>query len=73
MIWTPMSRLRILRKEHRISLADLAAKVGCTDKTLREYEIGRTLPNVQVAMRIADALGCSVYYLWGPESKRPTT
>lgn len=46
----------------------LGAKIGVTADTMRNYRLGRTTPNVEKALRMANALGVTVAHLF-PEAK----
>ena len=53
--WIKMHRARLdMRQE------DLAAKVGCTRQTIISIEKYRYTPSVELALRIAKALGIKV-------------
>jgi len=53
--WIKMHRARLdMRQE------DLAAKVGCTRQTIISIEKYRYTPSVELALRIAKALGMKV-------------
>lgn len=51
------ARLRAAREDHRLSQADLAAKVGISRSMLSAIERGIYGPSVQVFSRIAETLG----------------
>lgn len=57
--------LRKLRLERRWRLSDLAAVSGVSKATLFHVEAGHT-PTLENAVKIAAALGVSVYQIWGP-------
>ena len=54
-----------LRKEKSWSQADLAGKTGISQVMVGKYERGDASPSIEVAKRIADALGVSLDYLVG--------
>lgn len=58
------SSVRKLRLEHRWRLRDLAEISGVSKATLFHVEAGHT-PTLENAVRIAAALGVSVYEIWG--------
>lgn len=53
-------RLDAARKEAGMPIADLAAAAGTSARHMRRYLAGTSTPPVDVARRIADALGCSL-------------
>lgn len=59
-------------KSRRVALGkstyDLARDVGVTDVTISYVERGLRRPNLMLAMKLADALGCTLTELVGPES-----
>ncbi|MEK4924091.1 helix-turn-helix transcriptional regulator [Cytobacillus sp. FSL R5-0569] len=52
-------------KEHGVSQAFIARKVGITESTYSKIVKGETLPYVQNAIKIARALNTTVEDLWG--------
>ena len=59
------NRLVNLRKEKKISQGELAEKVGIHNNVLGRFERGEATPSVDMAAKIADALGVSLDYLIG--------
>jgi len=59
------NRLVSLRKEKKISQGELAEKVGIHNNVLGRYERGEATPSVEMAAKLADALGVSLDYLVG--------
>lgn len=59
-------------KSRRVDLGkstyDLARDVGVTDVTISYVERGLRRPSLMLAMKLADALGCTLTELVGPES-----
>ena len=59
-------------KSRRVALCkstyDLARDVGVTDVTISYVERGLRRPSLMLAMKLADALGCTLTELVGPES-----
>jgi transcriptional regulator with XRE-family HTH domain len=49
--------LREWRYERLLSLDDLAAKAGVSNKTIVQIEYGRQVPKFRTIRRISDALG----------------
>jgi transcriptional regulator with XRE-family HTH domain len=54
-----------LRKSKGWSQADLANKTDISQVMVGKYERGDAIPSIEVAKRIADALGVSLDYLVG--------
>jgi transcriptional regulator with XRE-family HTH domain len=54
-----------LRKSNGWSQADLANKTDISQVMVGKYERGDAIPSIEVAKRIADALGVSLDYLVG--------
>ncbi|MFH0822490.1 MAG: cupin domain-containing protein [Pseudomonadota bacterium] len=50
------SRIRVQRKAAKLTLKQLAEKVGCTDAHLSQVENGRVSPSISSLKRIAEAL-----------------
>lgn len=67
---TEKSRLAGLRRTQGVQQADLAARCGVSRQFLSMVESGRTQPNVQVALRLAAELGCSVEDIFGTVAPR---
>ncbi len=53
-------RIKALRKEMKITQAELAKKTGIAEITIRQYESGMYLPKYDKLQKIAAALGVSV-------------
>lgn len=58
-------RLRGLRAEARMSQAELAKTLGVNPDTISNWETGENWPNLFVATKLADTLGCSLDELTG--------
>ena len=58
-------RLTEARKEKGLSQDDLATLIGTKGPAVGRYERGATKPTIEVASRLADALGVSLDYLVG--------
>jgi len=54
-----------LRKQLKWSQDDLAKKIGTSAPIIGRYERGEITPSIDVAAKIADALGVTVDYLIG--------
>jgi DNA-binding XRE family transcriptional regulator len=61
------TRVRSRREELELPQQDLAASVGVSRQALGAIEAGRSVPSVDVAVRIASALGTTVEALFGDE------
>jgi len=59
------TRLLALRKDKKISQGDLANMAGIHNNVLGRYEREETLPSIEVAIKLADALSVSLDYLVG--------
>jgi len=54
------SRLRLLRAEHGLTQEDLAQRIGVSRQAINALETERHDPSLDLAYRIAAALGVSV-------------
>lgn len=55
-----MSKLEQLRKDKGLSQAELAKELGVDQSTVCLWEKEKTFPRVEVAIRLAEALGCTL-------------
>ena len=55
--------LAALRKEARLTQAELAEKINYTDKAVSKWERGESLPDIEILKAIADLFGVTVDYL----------
>jgi len=62
------TRVRSRREQLQLAQQDLAALAGVSRQALGAIESGRSAPSVDVAVRIASALGVTVEALFGEES-----
>jgi transcriptional regulator with XRE-family HTH domain len=53
-------KLRRLREDHGLSLADLARRAALAEAAVRDFEDGRAVPAVGELLNIANALGVSI-------------
>ena len=51
-----MNKIQQLRKERRMSQAELARKAGISEISIRKYENGDRKPKIETLQRIANAL-----------------
>lgn len=58
-------RLIKLREKSELSLRELAEKTGIPRTTIRDWEIGATLPGARHLIKLADYYGVSVDYILG--------
>lgn len=68
-----MNRLRELREERELRQTDVAQVTGIDQKTLSNYETGKTRPDSDALIRLADFFEVSIDYLVGrsgPEEER---
>ncbi|MER6399587.1 XRE family transcriptional regulator [Kitasatospora sp. NPDC001603] len=61
------SRLRVLRKQNRLSLEALAAQVGVTKSYLSKVERGLSDPSISTALKLAHALKVDVGRLFAED------
>lgn len=59
------NRLTSLRKQRKIAQGELAKTVGIHANVLGRYERGEANPSIEMASKLADALGVSLDYLVG--------
>lgn len=59
------NRLRILRKKHGYKQTEIAAMLGVLNSAVSKWECGRTLPDADALVFLADLYGVSVDYLVG--------
>lgn len=60
-----MKEIRRLRKRAGISVKTLSSIAGVSMMSIYRYEQGKRMPDVDVAAKIASALGCSIEELIG--------
>lgn len=56
-------RLSFARKQKKIRQADLGKMVGTSGDIIGKYERGENIPSIDVAAKIANALGVTLDYL----------
>lgn len=61
-------QMRRYRVKRELQMVDLAKLVGLSYECIRGYETGRNTPNVEVAFRIANALGVKLDDLMNEET-----
>ncbi len=65
------SRVREIRQQRGLSQAELARRSGLSRQALSAIEAGRYLPNVAVALRLAQVLSCRVEDLFPVQPPAP--
>lgn len=63
-------RLRVLRKERRMTQAQVADRVGITKAMVSAYETATRLPSYDILVRLASLFGVTTDYLLGLDNKR---
>jgi transcriptional regulator with XRE-family HTH domain len=58
-------RLKNLRAEQNVSVAQLAERLGKGESAIRMWEIGRSYPDLDILYKLADIFDCSADYLIG--------
>ena len=61
-----------IRKEKKMTQAELAEKIHVTDKAISRWERGLVFPDIQTLEPLAQVLGISVLELMRSEKKKPT-
>lgn len=56
-------RLAFARKQKKIKQSDLGKTIGTSGDIIGKYERGENVPSIDVATKIADALGVTLDYL----------
>ena len=63
-------RIAVLRTERKMTQAELAEKLGVSDKAVSKWELGGCYPDVTMFPLLADIFGVSVDYLMRGGSRR---
>ena len=63
-------RLKELRLGEKLSQVSIAQIAGITDRGIRHFESGESLPNLAVLLALADHFNCSLDYLCGRSDTR---
>ncbi len=58
--YPPMLKLTLKRKEARMTICELAERVGLNYNTISQYENGRHIPRLENIKKIAEVLGCDI-------------
>ena len=59
------NRIRDLREDMDLRQSDLAEKTGIDQRTISNYETGKTTPDSFALIKLADFFGVSIDYLVG--------
>ena len=59
------NRIRDLREDMDLRQSDLAEKTGIDQRTISNYETGKTAPDAYSLIKLADFFGVSIDYLVG--------
>lgn len=59
------NRIRDLREDMDLRQSDLAEATGIDQRTISNYETGKTAPDAYALIKLADFFGVSVDYLLG--------
>ena len=62
------NRVRVLRAEHNLTQAELAAKVNVTRQTVIAIESGKYDPSLPLAFAIAKTFGQSIEEIFQPDA-----
>lgn len=57
------NRIRDLREDMDLRQSDLAEKTGIDQRTISNYETGKTVPDAYALIKLADFFGVSMDYL----------
>lgn len=68
-----MNRIRDLREDMDLRQIDVAKATGIDQKTLSNYETGKTNPDSFAIIKLADFFGVSADYLIGRTNEKITT
>ena len=60
-----MNRIRDLREDRDLRQSDLAEATGIDQRTISNYETGKTAPDSYALIKLADFFGVSIDYLLG--------
>lgn len=58
-----MDNLRTLREQKGLSQIKLSTEIGISQELLSQYEIGTSLPNILILIKLANYFNCSIDYL----------
>ena len=64
------ARIKVLREEKELSLADLASKLGKSESACRAWETGRTKPDADTLLVLTRLFDTTIDYLLGASDSR---
>lgn len=64
------ARLKIIRKQHGLTQAELAEKIGLSQQAVGKWETGSSCPDQKTLQFLADFFGVSTDYLLGRQEDR---
>lgn len=68
-----MNRIRDLREDRDLRQIDVSEAIGIDQRTLSNYETGKTNPDSFAIIKLADFFGVSADYLIGRTNEKITT
>lgn len=68
-----MERLKQLREAKKMTQLSLGMQINASQETISGYEIGRAQPNLDMLVKLADALGTTTDYILGRTDSRVAT
>ncbi len=68
-----MEKIKILRKQHGLTMKELGSIVGVAESSISLYENGKRQPDYDTLQKIADYFHVSVDYLLGREDSKPSS
>jgi len=67
------NRLRVLRAEHNLSQADLAAKLGVSRQTINAIETEKYEPSLTLAFKVSKLFEQPIEQIFAPNGETPST
>lgn len=64
-----MTKMKILRKNKKITQEELAEKMNVTQKCISSWEVGRTSPSIEKLIKLAEILEVKIEILCSKEKK----
>lgn len=68
-----MNRIRELREDRDLRQTDVSSATGIDQRTLSNYETGKTNPDSYAIIKLADYFGVSADYLLGRDDEHSKT
>lgn len=69
--FTIAKKLTELRKQSKLTQAELAEKLNYSDKAVSKWEKGDSVPTIEVLYKLSELYGVSIDYIVGREEKTP--